>query len=411
MRKLALLALGLVHLPAFAFSHVDLYRSEIVVDQDDGNAEEAARIAGMKEVIVRASGDENTLNNQAIQKALSNSAHYLAQFSQGQKEQKPTLRMTFSGSQLRDLFTQAQVPFWPENRPDILVWLVEENRYDRTIAWEHSDSNVLTSLLDQAQVRGLPFTVPVGDFDDITGIEVSDLWGGFIDPLRQASKRYQADAVLVVKVQGPQLRWTLYDQKPIMLGQTRQAPLAGSASGDDAAKDMVNKLSDYFAKKAAVVVASESSESLKVHFSEIDDGVSFFVLENKLKALSSVASLDVLTIKANTVTFNVHLLASAQEFEQQVNSMGLVLQLEDTVLPSHHEAAKADNPEPQVQSELAGGALPIENHVQDAISMNSAQVPVVAPERMLNFQWQGQGIHPDFSDDQPHLNESVEFEQ
>ncbi|WP_456296868.1 DUF2066 domain-containing protein [Vibrio sp. AK197] len=397
MRKLALLALAMVHLPAFALSHVDLYRTEVAVDQNESNAESAARIAGMKEVIVRASGDQNAVNNEAIQKALSRSSNYLAQFSQSKNGDQTTMRMVFNDRQIRDLFTQAQVPFWPANRPDVLVWLVEENRYDRTIAWEHSDSRVLAQVRQQAKTRGLPITAPVGDFDDITGIEVSDLWGGFVDPLRQASKRYQADAVLVVKAQGEQLRWTLYDQKPVMLGQTRQAPLVGSASGDEAATEMVNKLSDYFAKKASVVVASESSESLKVHFSNIESGVSFFVLENKLKALSSVASLDILTIQADTVTFNVHLLTSAQEFEQQVNSMGLVLQLEDSVMPSAQSQTYAS--QDQVKSELAGGALPLETNAEvEAISMNGGDVPVVAPQRVLNFQWQGQGVVPEFDE-------------
>ncbi len=406
MRKLALLALGMLHFPAFAYSHVDLYRSEIVLDQNESDAESAARLAGMKQVIVRASGDVDSLDNPAIQKALANSSRYLDQFSQGEQDQQPTLKMAFNGSQLRGLLSDAQVPFWPENRPDILVWLVEENRYDRTIAWEHSDSSVLASMRKQAKVRGLPLTVPVGDFDDITGIEVSDLWGGFADPLRQASKRYQADAVLVIKEQGEQLRWTLYDQKPALIGQTRQAPLVGDASGSTAADEMVNQLSDYFAKKASVVVASESSEAIQAHFSDVDDGISFFVLENKLKALSSVASLDVLTIQANTVTFKVHLLTSPQEFEQQVNAMGLVLQLEDSAPPADQSA----QPQMQVQSELAGGALPMEPQVHsDAISMNSAPLPAAAPERILNFQWQGQGVRPDVFEES-HLDDELEIQ-
>ncbi|MBO0216816.1 DUF2066 domain-containing protein, partial [Vibrio sp. Vb2880] len=97
-------------------------------------------------------------------------------------------------------------PSCSPNRANILLCMVEERGYDRNIAWEHSESSNVAALRSAAKLRGLPITIPVGDFDDVTGVNVSDLWGGFIEPIGQASQRYPADAVLVVRAQGEQIR-------------------------------------------------------------------------------------------------------------------------------------------------------------------------------------------------------------
>ncbi|NUW68201.1 DUF2066 domain-containing protein [Vibrio coralliilyticus] len=379
MRHLVLLALGLVGFPAAALTNVDLYQTEIVLDQSVENADAQARVDGMKEIIVRASGDQSAVSNQVVQKALKQNSQYLSQISYGQLDGQQTLRLGFSAPHIRSLLSQAQLPIWPAARANLLVWLVEETQYDRNISWEHSDSPVLGQMRVEAEKRGLPLTVPVGDFDDITGAAASDLWGGFARPVGEASQRYPVDAVLVVRVQGNSLRWTLYDQKPATIGITRQAPVSGSNSGADSATKMVNQISDYYAKKSAVVVASESSETVKVRFTSLNNAVDFFTLEKQLKKLSSVAATDILKIQGNQVTFNVHLLASQAEFEQEVSRMGQVTQLENS---TESQPVVIDEPQIESPDDSVSGAQPnIDTPVE---------VPAVIPsEQILTFEWLG----------------------
>lgn len=392
MRQLALLVLGMMASPAMALTNVDLYRTEVVLDQTVENADAQARAEGMKEVIVKASGDREAISNPVVQKALQQSAQYLAQLSYGQANGEQTLRMGFSAPHIRSLLSQAQLPIWPAARANLLVWLVEEGPADRNIIWEHSNSTVLTQMQAQAEKRGLPLTVPVGDFDDITGVAVSDLWGGFIQPVGQASQRYPVDAVLVVRAQGNSVRWTLYDQKPASIGVTRQAPLSGSNNGSDAADKMINQISDYYAKKSAVVVASESSQAIKVRFTELNDAVGFFTLENQLKKLSSVASIDILKIQGNQVTFNVHLLSTEQEFEQEVRRLGDLVQRESVTDMPQVLTPQA----PQVDSEFgADSATQSTDSVAqtESAALTETQVTpepeVIATEMILVFEWQG----------------------
>lgn len=395
MRYLAFLLMGLTSLPASALTTVNLYKTEVVIDQTQNDADAKARSQGMQNVIVRATGDKDAANNEVIQKALSKYNQYLNQFSYGQTDDVSTITMQFSAPQIRSLITQAQLPFWPENRANLLVWLVEETPYERVISWEHSDSKILKQLKEESLARGLPITVPVGDFDDITGLEISDLWGGFIKPISLASDRYPTDAVLVVKAQGNDLRWTLYDQNAYNMLQSQKAPMTGRASGSAAAADMIDQISDYYSQKNSVLIGSESSQTVQASFDSIKNAEDFFSLEKRLKALSSVASLDILKIQGQEVEFNVHLLATEEDFEQEVLRIAQVKKAPEQevsqplpVEPSVEDGSPVQEPqepslgttEPAVVNSVDSGS-PTQ---QGEMSVVTEPVPMV---KTLRFTW------------------------
>ncbi|HDY7744500.1 TPA: DUF2066 domain-containing protein [Vibrio vulnificus] len=350
MRYLALLMIGCLSLPAYALTQVDIYRTEVAIDSTKDKGEELARQQAMKQVIVRASGYQDSVDNPVVTKALQSSARYISQLSYGKEEDVMTLKLLFNDAQIRSLLTQAQLPFWPTNRNNLLVWLVEEQNYDRKIVWEHSASNVSDQLKQAARDRGLPLTLPVGDFDDITGIEVSDLWGGFAKPISLASGRYPVDGVLVIRAQGNSLRWNLYDQSPGAIARSNVAPVTGSANGGDAATQLINAVADFYAKRSAVVVLGESSESVVVKFLNINNAIDFFTLEKTLTSLNSVANLDVLEIKGNELMLRVHLLASQEAFEQEATKLSKITKFDDPLLVEDEENAVPVPPiETQVQ--------------------------------------------------------------
>ncbi|MEZ9722220.1 DUF2066 domain-containing protein [Vibrio splendidus] len=334
MRYIALLLMALLASPSYALTLVDIFSAEVAINAENKQPEQVARNTGMEQVLIRATGQTDVASNETIQKAMRKSSQYMSQMSFGESNDQSTLRMRFNGAQIRSLLTQAQLPYWPDTRSNILVWLVEEQNYDKNIVWEHSNSQLAASLQANAKERGLPLTLPVGDFDDITGIATSDLWGSFVTPISKASQRYPVDAVLVIKAQSSGLRWTLYDQKPNQLTSAPKSPVSGSLSGNSAttSKKLVDQISNYYAGKSAVTVASESSESILTQFISLNNAQDFFQLENALKRLNSVAGLDILKIQNNEVTFRIHLLSTQQEFEQEVESIRQVAKVEESYI-------------------------------------------------------------------------------
>ncbi|HAS8321706.1 TPA: DUF2066 domain-containing protein [Vibrio vulnificus] len=401
MRYLALLMIGCLSLPAYALTQVDIYRTEVAIDSTKDKGEELARQQAMKQVIVRASGYQDSVDNPVVTKALQSSARYISQLSYGKEGDVMTLKLLFNDAQIRSLLTQAQLPFWSTNRNNLLVWLVEEQNYDRKIVWEHSASSVYDQLKQAARDRGLPLTLPVGDFDDITGIEVSDLWGGFAKPISLASGRYPVDGVLVIRAQGNSLRWNLYDQSPGAIVRSNVAPVTGSANGGDAATQLINAVADFYAKRSAVVVLGESSESVVVKFLNINNAIDFFTLEKTLTSLNSVANLDVLEIKGNELMLRVHLLASQEAFEQEATKLSKITKFDDPLLVEDEENAVPAQPiETQVQptkndaltksDEVGEPAIePIMPTLNEANTNSPVVVeqPPAKPKYQMVFEW------------------------
>ncbi|EGQ7693344.1 DUF2066 domain-containing protein [Vibrio vulnificus] len=399
MRYLALLMIGCLSLPAYALTQVDIYRTEVAIDSTKDKGEELARQQAMKQVIVRASGYQDSVDNPVVTKALQSSARYISQLSYGKEGDVMTLKLLFNDAQIRSLLTQAQLPFWSTNRNNLLVWLVEEQNYDRKIVWEHSTSSVSDQLKQAARDRGLPLTLPVGDFDDITGIEVSDLWGGFAKPISLASGRYPVDGVLVIRAQGNSLRWNLYDQSPSAIVRSNVAPVTGSANGGDAATQLINAVADFYAKRSAVVVLGESSESVVVKFLNINNAIDFFTLEKTLTSLNSVANLDVLEIKGNELMLRVHLLASQEAFEQEATKLSKITKFDDPLLVEDEENAVPAQPiETQVQptkndaltksDEVGEPAIePIMPTLNEANTNSPVEQPPAKPKYQMVFEW------------------------
>ena len=378
MRYLALLLMGLISIPASALTKVNLYQTEVVLDSQQQNSDEDARLRGMEQVIVRATGNTASLDNDVIQKALHHNSQYLTQISSGQNNGQPTVKLGFSAPHIRSLLTQAQLPFWPEYRANLLVWLVEDNNYDRSVMWEHSDSPLLQSLQTEAQLRGLPITVPVGDFDDITGIQTSDLWGGFTGPIAQASMRYPTDGVLVIRAQGDDLRWTLYDQNAEQMANSTKEPVVGDASGEQAMEQLIDAISQHYAQKNSVLVASQSSQYVLADFSGLKNAQDFFTLEQTLSSLSSVAALDVLSIQGDKVEYKVHLLATPTDFEQEVMRTKQLEEVDMMGVPMSDIKPNysSDNLAPSTPSSMVGATVQ-EAPINDPLSSANVNSPSV----------------------------------
>ncbi|BDU36497.1 DUF2066 domain-containing protein [Vibrio nigripulchritudo] len=402
MYRIACLLLSLLAFPGFALTKVDIFQSEVVLSAEE-KAEDLAKAQGLEQVLIKASGQKDVASNPVIEKAMKSTSPYLSQISFGNLDGQETLKVAFNPKQIQGLLTQAGLPYWSESRSSVLVWIVEEDRYERQIIWEQSGSNV-TQLLNQfSDSRGLPVTVPVGDFDDVTGISAPEIWGAFVDPISKASQRYPADAVLVLRIQHlssgrATVRWTLFDQTPSQMIGSQQSPMSGQERGEFSAslQQVVDQVSDYFAGKSAVQVSDVSTENVTVQFLEVKSSRDFFQLESLFKSLNSVASTEVLKIQGSEVTFKVHLLAPMVDFQRELNNFkqvrefSLEVPVESEPVLVESTPVTSDDPqtaEPEVLLEtVAEETIPEEN-----IDSNAADVlpeqdePVAGSETSESF--------------------------
>ncbi|USD65938.1 DUF2066 domain-containing protein [Vibrio sp. SCSIO 43136] len=382
-------------MPSFAMTKVDLFTAEIPLSEES-NAEALAQSQGLAQVLIKASGDKSAGENAVVKKALRNSGQYLTQISSSELNGQPSLKLGYNSQQVQSLLTQAGLAYWSPTRSNLLVWLVEEDGFQRQIGWEQSGSMSIAPLKQAADTRGLPLTIPVGDFDDVTAITAPDLWGGFVDPMAQASVRYPVDAVLVLRIQhrdnNSVVRWSLYDQLPSLIASSQQSPLTGRAVGslNGALGDMVDQVSDYYAGKSAVKVSDTSTQTVLTQFVEVNNANDFFTLESMLKGLNSVASVDVMKIQGNSVRYRVHLLASLADFERELANFSQVNRVEFI------EPQPVSVEEPAVIEESNDGVQPLteaDASVSDAQPLVEDSLPAPEPEQpqepLLTYEWIG----------------------
>ncbi|TVO37602.1 DUF2066 domain-containing protein [Vibrio algivorus] len=321
-----LVASILFPLTTVAKTTVDVYHAEVVLSNEK-NARSIAWGEGLEQVLVKASGNADIADNEVVKKAMRDGSDYLAKFKYGTLNGQKSLDMQYSPKQIRVLLSQANASVWPKERENVLVWLVQDDNVERQVGWEQSGLDSVAALQTAAQQSGLPITLPLGDMDDLTKISAPDLWGNFPEPLEEASVRYPADSVLVLKVaaNGPssEVNWQLYDMAPDSITSSPQSAITGVETGEvaQAIDKAIAKISAYYAKKNKPSSKQVADDALWAHFSGIQSAQSFFNLERSLLNLESVATVQVHSIQGMNVTFNIQLLSNKADFEKQVTGL------------------------------------------------------------------------------------------
>ncbi|WP_240001927.1 DUF2066 domain-containing protein [Photobacterium kishitanii] len=338
MLRFALLFLAVLALPIQAATVNDLYQTQVTLIGNDQQADQAAREQGLANVLVKISGNTDILNNPAIKTAITNSGSYISQFGYSQVDGQRAIDLSFDKNQIKQLLIQSKASIWKDQRPNILVWMVDSDGQQRNILWDQSTNALINDTKQAADSRGLPLTFPVGDIIDATAVNVSDLWGNFIDPIAAASTRYHADGVLLVKaLQQPNsnvsLNWQFYPQQPSKIASADTQPITGTTSGTLAqtSTKMINQVTDYLAHKYAVVLGGVAGGQINIEVDNIQSTEDFFALEKMLNNLTTVGSANAMRIKGNSVIFQLNLQGSEQAFRQEISHDDQVHQTQSAV--------------------------------------------------------------------------------
>ena len=210
--------------PTQAVELASLYTAQVALDQEEDDPRAAAYATALTDVLLRVAGPELSADPEMIELLFPNPASYVVQFRSGADD---TLLVSFDGSAIVTKLRQSGQTVWGSNRPLTLVWIaVDWGRGEREIIAADDpqrgrdearsiDRNRLLRqrVLDVAERRGLPIIFPLLDTEDLQNISFSDIWGGFDDELLAASKRYNADSILVGRVHAAsnqRNRWSYY---------------------------------------------------------------------------------------------------------------------------------------------------------------------------------------------------------
>jgi hypothetical protein len=157
------------------------------------------------------------------------------------------------------------------------------------------EDEALESLRERSRVRGQPLLLPEQDFEDRIALANDNLWQ--LDPveIRQASARYQPDAVLAGRYQLTEegvLRasWLLIEgESELRFEDSAESPAALFARVLDAA-------SDYFARRYAIVPGEANDASVVMRVEGVSDFAAHKQLQLYLEGLAMVRKLELLQV-------------------------------------------------------------------------------------------------------------------
>ncbi len=150
--------------------------------------------------LAKVSGHADIHQLPAITAEIRRPAGYIKQFEAVRHADGNRMRVLLDASKINQLLQQNNIAVWGALRPDILIWLVEQQGAERRFV-RHSD-HLLNQALQQAfSQTALPLLPPLYDMDDLLSLTETDVWAGFWQPVNQASARYKADVVIAATVE------------------------------------------------------------------------------------------------------------------------------------------------------------------------------------------------------------------
>ncbi|MFL0801909.1 MAG: DUF2066 domain-containing protein [Agarilytica sp.] len=288
------------------FGQADYYQGSVPVKSQQTKERRTATEDALLQVLVRMSGSLDPQYDDRILQRLSRASNYVEQFqyqaleSEVLKEEgyRELLTLSFSAGAVRKILADAKMPFWSENRPNTLIWLVEDNvEFGKQLLNQSSEAPIIDSLTDAGTKRGLPIIFPVLDLEDRIALSAEDVWSVDEAKIVEASARYGADVILVGRYSQTSRGevWSIwqffhagasqsYDSRVVFDDQRTNALL-----GEDA----LFPLADFLAERYAILNLGEDSGRLVVDVKGIGDYRAFRKSIDYLEGLAGVSALQV----------------------------------------------------------------------------------------------------------------------
>ncbi len=289
-----------------------LYNIAIPV-QDKGVSEQrrAFRLA-LGQVLVKVSGSRAPLATAKLKSAFQKPARFVQQFRYHlAASDEPTsnenlpllLKVNFDRDSVNRLLRQVGLPVWGRTRPALLMWLALEQAEGRKILASDNPDSLPQLLQAGAEARGLPFNLPLLDLEDRAQVRLSDIWGGFLEPIHTASLRYGSEAILVGKAYPvlPTL-WEVHWSLMLADGIQRWTSRADGVEAllEEGIHESVDRLATIFVQMGS---AMGESEILTVKgLSRLED---YARVHAYLRSLERVNRVEVARLEGERVGFHI----------------------------------------------------------------------------------------------------------
>lgn len=306
----------------------NLYSAKVVVNSQSSSDRNKALKMALSGVITKVGGKK--IEHPLVSQAIKNYNRYVNQYQYIRSNDITYLNVSFSEEKINRLFKESDLAIWGSLRPQVMVWVVEESGFERNLVSATSNSLLPQTIDEFSELRGLPLTMPIMDLTDLSALTITDVWGRFAHPVAQASARYLAEAVVVIRISNNSL---LSEQDESLecqpLCQTASQVLDWSLiadaqnahsqifseqyQGDDVLL-MLNKaladITDIIYQQYAL--STSNSNEFLIDVANIEDLTSLIAVSDFLSELSAVESVQLVSAQGTNRRFKLSLIGSEQ---------------------------------------------------------------------------------------------------
>jgi len=311
-----LLACG-ISTQAGAQAGADVYVATVPVAEQSNAELHRAAAAGLREVVVRVSGQSEAVRAPALANALGDAERYLDQYRferniSAEPGALPWLaQLRFGPNAVAQLLRGAGLPVWAGNRPVLLVWLVQDDGNGRRFVDEQAP--LATALREQARRRGLTLRFP----KDFSALTLDDAWQMDAAKLRSGAAAGGEVALLGRIAQGAGGRCTGAWKLAATNAGNEQPALQGE--GDNAASYLaqsIDRIADALAQQYATVATATAGATLRVD--GIENFNDYIALLAYLKQVGAIKAANPTQIAGSTVILQLRLEGGAEQLARQL---------------------------------------------------------------------------------------------
>ncbi|MES0327202.1 MAG: DUF2066 domain-containing protein [Gammaproteobacteria bacterium] len=366
----------LAPLTASAVVVEDLFEVKIPVLDESKEIRQTAQDDGLIEVLIRVSGDSNILEK--IEAPVANSYvkryEYMAVQATAETDKEPSkqLWVHYNATRIMDFLRQQAIPLWGDRRTQVVMWLAVNDGKQRYIL-KNNDASLIKSKANTAfSRRGVPTIWPENDAVDRQIIRFTDIRAAFIEPLKNASKRYSSGPVIAANMSWNGQMWK-GEWSLLMDEKVKKWNLSGG-NYENLIVSAADLIADVMGQKFAVLETSDVSQqkTVAVEVDRVKSVDDFRRIEKYLLSLSAVQSVQLSRLEPNRVFFDLTVRSKVDDLLNLIKSGSVMKLLSINALDvdkSKHELVKMKTSE-----------VPTAN-----ITASDAPAPSVLEPRLYHF--------------------------
>lgn len=352
----------------FSSSYADgtdkFYAASVKVEGDKGENDLIAE--AFTQVLIKVSGRSDVKAAPAYQSMLKSARSAISQFRYDTRTIATTeteaeddsselkekwFWVRFNRKTIDNLLNQAQLPIWGKVRPETLIWFSQEIKGRRYLHSQHDEPEIYEIFKNKAEARGISLIFPFLDLEDQSSISTSDIWGNFNDSILLASRRYQAQATVTIRLFKERSGLWVSQWNLLMLGNVQSWELRDEnkarimATGID---ELADKLAQQFTQKA-----SDSSDSgVLIQINNVSDFKAFQELDDYLRNLATVKSAVLVQVKRDQAVYLMTYLGDKNSMIQEIQLGDFLNPVERTQVNYDDSASNSRDFKPVILDDL-----------------------------------------------------------